>query len=124
MVERGDRGCEEGCLSIPGVHVEVERPADVRVGARDEYGGDLRSRPSGLEARVIQHEIDHLDGVLMLDRIARAAARGDARDARGQRQASEPPGAERSARDAEHAGDADPTAPRRMGLFRASAPHP
>jgi peptide deformylase len=63
----------EGCLSIPFVHVEVERPAEVRVRARDGYGVDLEVRGSGLTARVIQHEMDHLDGVLMIDRISRAA---------------------------------------------------
>jgi peptide deformylase len=66
---------EEGCLSIPGVHVEVERPARVRVRARDPRGGELVIEAEGLEARVIQHEIDHLDGVLILDRISREARR-------------------------------------------------
>jgi peptide deformylase len=61
----------EGCLSIPFVHVEVERPAEVRVHARDAQGGELEVQASGLTARVIQHEIDHLDGVLMIDRISR-----------------------------------------------------
>jgi len=63
----------EGCLSLPGVHVEVERPARVRVSARDPSGGELRIEADGLAARVIQHEIDHLDGVLILDRISRQA---------------------------------------------------
>jgi peptide deformylase len=62
---------EEGCLSLPGVHVEVERPARVRVRARDAEGSELIVEAEGLEARVIQHEIDHLDGVLILDRISR-----------------------------------------------------
>jgi peptide deformylase len=62
---------EEGCLSIPGVHVEVERPAEVRVRARDAFGQELLVQASGLEARVIQHEMDHLDGILMLDRVSR-----------------------------------------------------
>ncbi len=64
---------EEGCLSLPGVHVEVERPAQVRVHARDATGGELEIEAEGLEARVIQHEVDHLDGVLILDRISREA---------------------------------------------------
>ncbi len=64
---------EEGCLSLPGVHVEVERPARVRVQARDETGKELEIEAEGLDARVIQHEIDHLDGVLILDRIPREA---------------------------------------------------
>ena len=66
---------EEGCLSLPGIHVEVERPARVRVRARDTGGAELLVEAEGLEARVIQHEIDHLDGVLILDRISREARR-------------------------------------------------
>jgi peptide deformylase len=66
---------EEGCLSIPGVHVEVERPARVRVRGRDAHGAELVVEAEGLEGRVIQHEIDHLDGVLILDRISREARR-------------------------------------------------
>jgi peptide deformylase len=62
---------DEGCLSLPGVLVEVERPVHVRVRARDEHGDPLLIEASGLEARVIQHEIDHLDGVLILDRTSR-----------------------------------------------------
>jgi len=63
---------EEGCLSLPGVHVEVERPVHVRVRGLDERGDALTIEASGLEARVIQHEIDHLDGVLILDRTPRS----------------------------------------------------
>ncbi|HTB49902.1 MAG TPA: peptide deformylase, partial [Solirubrobacteraceae bacterium] len=62
---------EEGCLSLPGVHVEVERPAQVKVRARDVQGNELVVEAEGLEARVIQHEIDHLEGILILDRIPR-----------------------------------------------------
>ncbi|HEX2410751.1 MAG TPA: peptide deformylase [Solirubrobacteraceae bacterium] len=62
---------EEGCLSLPGVSVEVERPVQVRVRAQDERGAPLVIEAEGLEARVIQHEIDHLDGVLILDRTTR-----------------------------------------------------
>jgi peptide deformylase len=62
---------EEGCLSLPGVHVEVERPIHVRVRARDPHGEQILIEASGLEARVLQHEIDHLDGVLILDRTPR-----------------------------------------------------
>jgi peptide deformylase len=62
---------EEGCLSLPGVLVEVERPIHVRVSGRDERGDDLLIEASGLEARVLQHEMDHLDGVLILDRTTR-----------------------------------------------------
>ena len=62
---------EEGCLSLPRVLVEVERPIHVRVQALDERGEPIVVEASGLEARVIQHEIDHLDGVLILDRTSR-----------------------------------------------------
>jgi len=64
---------EEGCLSLPGVHVEVERAARVRVHAQDPRGEALEVEADGLTARVIQHEVDHLDGVLILDRISREA---------------------------------------------------
>jgi len=62
---------EEGCLSLPSVHVDVERPVHVRIRARDERGEEIVIEATGLEARVIQHEIDHLDGVLILDRTSR-----------------------------------------------------
>jgi peptide deformylase len=62
---------EEGCLSLPRVSVDVERPLYARVRGRDVRGGELMVEASGLEARVLQHEIDHLDGVLMLDRATR-----------------------------------------------------
>ncbi len=65
----------EGCLSLPGVHVEVERASAVRVRARDGEGEEIIVEAEGLPARVIQHEIDHLDGVLILDRISRRSAR-------------------------------------------------
>ncbi len=62
---------EEGCLSLPGVMVDVERPVRVRVRARDGHGDEIVVEASGLEARVIQHELDHLDGTLILDRTSR-----------------------------------------------------
>ena len=62
---------DEGCLSIPGITVDVERPVHVRVRAVDEEGETRLVEASGLEARVIQHEMDHLDGVLILDRTSR-----------------------------------------------------
>jgi peptide deformylase len=61
----------EGCLSIPGITVDVERPVHVRVRALDEEGEERTVEASGLEARVIQHEMDHLDGVLILERTTR-----------------------------------------------------
>jgi peptide deformylase len=66
---------EEGCLSIPGILVEVERAVHVRVRALDEDGERRQVEASGLEARVIQHEMDHLDGVLILDRTTREQRR-------------------------------------------------
>ena len=62
---------EEGCLSLPGITVDVDRAVHVRVRARDEQGDARVVEASGLEARVIQHELDHLDGVLILDRTTR-----------------------------------------------------
>jgi peptide deformylase len=68
---RDQETMEEGCLSLPGVHVEVERPLHIRVNAQDDKGDSIVVEASGLEARVIQHEVDHLDGVLILDRTSR-----------------------------------------------------
>jgi peptide deformylase len=62
---------EEGCLSLPGVAVDVERPLHIRVSARDEWGKEMLVEASGLEARVIQHEMDHLEGILILDQTSR-----------------------------------------------------
>jgi peptide deformylase len=62
---------DEGCLSLPGVVLEIERAVHLRVGAADQEGEDITIEASGLDARVLQHEIDHLDGVLILDRVDR-----------------------------------------------------
>ena len=67
-----EEALEEGCLSLPGVHVDVQRPIFVRVRAQDEHGATVTVEASGLEARVIQHEMDHLDGKLVFDRISRS----------------------------------------------------
>ena len=80
---------DEGCLSIPGIELEVERPVHVRVLARDEQGDERTVEASGLEARVIQHEIDHLDGVLILDRASREARKEAIRTLREQESAEE-----------------------------------
>jgi peptide deformylase len=79
---------EEGCLSLPGVHVEVERPARVKVRAQDGEGAALEIEAEGLSARVIQHEIDHLDGVLILDRISREARKEAMREMREAQEAA------------------------------------
>jgi peptide deformylase len=68
---RDEEIAEEGCLSLPSVLVDVERPIHVRVRGFNEYGEPLLVEATGLEARVIQHELDHLDGVLILDRTTR-----------------------------------------------------
>jgi peptide deformylase len=78
----------EGCLSLPGVHVEVERASAVRVRARDVRGEEIEVEAEGLEARVIQHEIDHLDGILVFDRIPREARK---EAMRAMREAMSPP---------------------------------
>jgi peptide deformylase len=67
---------EEGCLSLPGVIVDVERPLHVRARGVDVHGDPISIEASGLEARVIQHEVDHLDGVLMIDRTERDQRKG------------------------------------------------
>lgn len=61
---------EEGCLSIPGLRDFVERPARVVVEGLEADGGFRRVEADGLLARVLQHEIDHLDGALFLDRLS------------------------------------------------------
>lgn len=61
---------EEGCLSIPGVAATVERPTSVVVEATDAKGQPVRIAAQGMLARCLQHEIDHLDGVLFIDRIS------------------------------------------------------
>jgi peptide deformylase len=63
---------EEGCLSLPRVAMDVERPLHARVAGYDVEGEPVQIEASGLEARVLQHEMDHLDGVLILDRAPRA----------------------------------------------------
>lgn len=61
---------EEGCLSIPGIADIVERPVRVVVEALDPDGEPVRIEADGLRARALQHEVDHLDGVLFLDRLS------------------------------------------------------
>jgi peptide deformylase len=79
----------EGCLSLPGVWVEVARPARVRVRARDENGRPLTVEAEGREASIVQHEIDHLDGVLVLDRLEPDARRAAVRRLRDEIAATE-----------------------------------
>ncbi len=63
----GNEAMEEGCLSIPHVLVDVKRPTTVWVEFTDEYNQVIDARLSGLEAKVFQHELDHLNGVLIID---------------------------------------------------------
>jgi peptide deformylase len=65
----GEIVAEEGCLSIPGVFAPVKRAEWVRLEAQDELGRPLSLMARGLRARVFQHEMDHLDGVLFIDRL-------------------------------------------------------
>jgi peptide deformylase len=67
---------EEGCLSLPRVSMEVERPLHASIAGIDVDGDRMTIEASGLEARVLQHEIDHLDGVLILDRAPRDQRKG------------------------------------------------
>jgi peptide deformylase len=85
---RDEEISEEGCLSLPFVHVDVERPVAVLVRARDEHGEELVIEATGLEARVIQHEIDHLDGILILDRTTREQRKAAMRALREAEQAA------------------------------------
>jgi peptide deformylase len=73
IVRLGDemRVHEEGCLSIPGIHVEIERPGDVTVRYIDRDGAQQEMTTGGLQATVIQHEVDHLDGKLIIDFMSR-----------------------------------------------------
>jgi peptide deformylase len=77
IVERSDETTtdSEGCLSLPEVHVPVERANTVVVEGKDAEGGNLRLELEGLPARVIQHELDHLDGILIFDRTTPEARR-------------------------------------------------
>ena len=60
---------EEGCLSIPGVYLNVVRPSTIKLKFRDEMGRPRKMNAEGLLARCIQHEVDHLKGVLFVDRV-------------------------------------------------------
>ena len=59
---------DEGCLSMQGIAIPVERPTSIRIEGRDERGKNVKFELEGLPARIAQHELDHLDGTLILDR--------------------------------------------------------
>jgi peptide deformylase len=72
----GSEEAEEGCLSLPGVYGQVIRPKQVRISAYSLAGNEIKIDATGLLARCVQHELDHLDGVLFPDRMS-SAARAD-----------------------------------------------
>lgn len=67
----GKSVCEEGCLSVPGYAADVVRAAKIRVEAYDEYGAPVTIETETFSATVIQHEIDHLNGILFIDHLGR-----------------------------------------------------
>ncbi|MBW4654896.1 MAG: peptide deformylase [Kaiparowitsia implicata GSE-PSE-MK54-09C] len=71
IVKSGETLCalQEGCLSVPGVYMDVVRPEVIEVSFKDEMGRPQRRKADGLLARVIQHEMDHLNGVMFVDRV-------------------------------------------------------
>ena len=71
VLEKGGpaESAEEGCLSIPGIYETVKRPRRVRVRALDLDGSGIEIEAEGILSRILQHEIDHLDGVLFIDRV-------------------------------------------------------
>jgi peptide deformylase len=66
---QGEQIGQEGCLSIPGLYGDVKRAAYVEVHAQDRRGRELVFELEGMPARVVQHEIDHLDGILFIDKV-------------------------------------------------------
>jgi peptide deformylase len=93
---------EEGCLSLPRVSMDVERPLYARFSGLDVDGEPIRLEASGLEARVLQHELDHLDGVLILDRAPRAQRKGALRALREGGSYSPPLAEQEAADEGEH----------------------
>jgi len=60
---------EEGCLSLPGYSLKIIRPKEIEIEWLDEKGERMKLKADGLLARIIQHEVDHLDGILLINRI-------------------------------------------------------
>lgn len=75
VAAEGEEVAVEGCLSIPGVEGEVKRAASVKVSGWDRSGREVQVEGSGLLARALQHEIDHLDGILFIDKVIRFVER-------------------------------------------------
>ncbi len=76
ITKRGTNSCiiQEGCLSVPGVFMDVTRPDAIELSFKDEYGRPHKIQADGLLSRVIQHEIDHLNGVMFVDRVDNSLA--------------------------------------------------
>ena len=74
VLRKGSATAVEGCLSVPGIQGEVVRAETVEVRGMDEQGKPLRIRADGILSRALQHEIDHLDGILFIDRLSSSAA--------------------------------------------------
>jgi peptide deformylase len=70
--KKGREFGEEGCLSFPGIQAEVERWIDITIAYRDLAGAEQTMQASGWLARIIQHELDHLEGILFIDRLTPA----------------------------------------------------
>lgn len=70
---KGSAEAEEGCLSLPGVYAPVRRPAQISINAYNLEGEEVFARLEGLAARAVQHETDHLDGILFIDRLSPTA---------------------------------------------------
>ena len=66
---RGERSIDEGCLSVPGYFGQIKRAESVTVKGRDQDGKEIRIKAEGLLAQVLEHEIDHLNGVLYLEHL-------------------------------------------------------
>lgn len=60
---------EEGCLSFPGLFLKIKRAKEIKIQAQNKKGEEIKTEAKGLMARVFQHEIDHLDGILFIDRL-------------------------------------------------------
>ncbi|MCM2371850.1 peptide deformylase [Aporhodopirellula aestuarii] len=72
---KGSEAGQEGCLSVPGLYAQVKRPKTVRLQGYDLQGNEINKELDGFLSRVVQHEVDHLDGVMFFDRISSEAMR-------------------------------------------------
>ena len=66
---KGSAEAEEGCLSLPGINAHVKRNKSLHINAYDMSGNEIKTELDGFLSRIVQHEIDHLDGVLFIDRL-------------------------------------------------------